>query len=218
MDEKEALTEALIAAHPEAVRERIKASDGILKVPEALLTSRQVRHPPAVILYGLLLGMANKYSRIFVSNGKLAQLLNVKSVNSITNYLKELMAGGFISLSYAHTGLKTARQIKINCIPKSGNYIGIPLEVIKDNTITPLQALIIGCIYSWMWKYKRFYIFINANDVAKALNKPTKTIKNNMTALTKAGYLERLEANHLTVKLQHCTIEQVLDYDLINRQ
>ena len=98
MDEKEALTEALIAAHPEAVKERLKASDGILKVPEALLTSRQVRHPPAVILYGLLLGMASKYSRIFVSNGKLAQLLNVKSVNSITNYLKYFMAGVFISL------------------------------------------------------------------------------------------------------------------------
>lgn len=217
MDQTESL-KYLKEQHPEAISKRLKATSGVVKVPIQLLTDKRIRHPPSIILYGMLVGMTNKYSRIFVSNGKLAQLLNVKSVNSITNYLKELMAGGFISLSYAHTGLKTARQIKINCIPKPGNYVGIPLEAIKDNTITPLQALIIGCVYSWMWKYKRIYIFINANDVAKALNKPTKTIKNNMTALTKAGYLERLEANQLTVKLQHCTIEQVLDYDLINRQ
>lgn len=200
--------------HPEAVKERLKASGGIIKVPEALLHSRQVRHPPAIILYGLLLGMDNKYSRIFVSNGKLAGLLNV-SVNSITNYLKELAAGGFLSSSYTHTGRKTVRQIKINCIPKSGNYISIPLEVVKDTTISPLQALIVGCIYSWMWKYKSIYIFINARDVAKALNKPIKTIKNNMTILVKIGYLERDEDDRLTVKLQHSVTEQTFDYSLM---
>lgn len=200
-------------SHPETVRQRIKATSGVYKIPEALLTSKEIRHPPAAILYGILLGMNSQYERLFVGNEKLMELLGVRSTNSITKYLKELAAGGFVSLSYRPTGRRTERQIKLICIPRVGSYLSIPSETIKDKKLTALQQLIIGCIYSMLWKYKTLMVSTDAGEIGQTLGQPTKTIRNNISILIREGYLKRASPQQLTINLNNYEIEEVVKFE-----
>ena len=200
-------------SHPETVRQRIKATSGVYKIPEALLTSKEIRHPPAAILYGILLGMSSQYERLFAGNEKLMELLGVRSTNSITKYLKELAAGGFVSLSYRSTGRRTERQIKLICIPRVGSYLSIPAETIKDKKLTALQQLIIGCIYSMLWKYKTLMVSTDAGEIGQTLGQPTKTIRNNISILIREGYLKRASPQQLTINLNNYELEEVVNFE-----
>lgn len=214
MDQTESL-KYLKEQHPEAISKRLKATSGVVKVPIQLLTDKRIRHPPSIILYGMLVGMSNKYDRLTIGNSKLMEWLGVKSPNTITSYLKELKSAGYISISYAHTGKLTARQIKIPSVNKK-NYISIPNEVLRDRNLLPIQKLILAVIYTQLWRFKSLTLTVTNQELSSWLQCPQGSIKNNVWKLTKKGHLFRNDDGTLSLNLKDSKIEEVTKLDRPN--